>query len=112
MTDPFLHITHSAAKRLLVIKAKQEDPVNAFLRITVEGGGCSGFQYQMDFDTHQTEDDLDVEYEGAKVVTDPVSLEFLKGVTLDYVDVVGSAAFKIINPNATANCGCGNSFSV
>lgn len=108
-TDAFF-ISDSAAKRIMFLATKEKAPV--FLRIEVEGGGCSGFQYHMDFDTIKKDDDLLFENDGAKVVIDPTSLPFVAGSILDYVETMSAAAFEIKNPNATANCGCGNSFSV
>ena len=83
-----------------------------FLRVSVVGGGCSGFSYQFDLETEQGEDDLVIERDGATVLIDSMSLEFLKDSEIDYVDELIGAAFKIHNPNATAACGCGTSFSV
>lgn len=104
-------ITENAAKRIAFL-AEDEDYKNVMLRVSVNGGGCSGFQYKMDFDTEQNKDDHVFENGEAKVVIDEMSLEFLNGSCLDYVETLGAAAFEIKNPNATANCGCGNSFSV
>ena len=82
------------------------------LRITVEGGGCSGFQYLFDL-VHQTnEDDVVFERDGAKVVIDKLSLQYMEGSQIDYVDDLIGASFQIKNPNATASCGCGTSFSL
>lgn len=81
--------------------------------MAVEGGGCSGFQYRFDFEaTEPTSDDLLFGTEHAPVVVDTTSLQFLENATLDYVELLGSAAFEIKNPNAKGGCGCGNSFSV
>lgn len=84
------------------------------LRVAVDGGGCSGFQYRFDFDHNPLgEDDIVIDRgEGVQVVIDQMSLDYLKGSQLDYVETLGAAAFEINNPNATASCGCGNSFSV
>lgn len=84
------------------------EPEGSRLRVSVQGGGCSGFQYNLDFDTKVNEDDLQF----GPVVVDSTSLDLLKESTLDYVESLGSASFEIKNPNATAKCGCGNSFSV
>ena len=78
----------------------------------VNGGGCSGFQYAFDIETARTDDDLAIESDGAMVLIDPVSLDFLKGARIDFVDDLIGQSFKIDNPNATASCGCGTSFSV
>lgn len=109
--QPFA-VTDSAAKRVAFLMSQEENPANVFLRIEVQGGGCSGFQYKYDFDTKRADDDFFIEKDGAKVAIDSTSLEFVNGSQLDYVETLGSAAFEIKNPNATANCGCGNSFSV
>ena len=83
-----------------------------YLRVAVEGGGCSGFQYTFDFADAPNADDLVLERDGAKVLIDEMSLEFIEGSEIDYANELIGAAFKINNPNATANCGCGTSFSV
>ena len=84
----------------------------AMLRISVEGGGCSGFQYKFDVEHAQAEDDLVIAREGAVVLVDPASVPFLAGSEVDFVDDLIGASFKISNPNATASCGCGTSFTV
>ena len=81
------------------------------LRVAVEGGGCSGFQYEITLDAPR-EDDLVLEGDGQKVVVDPVSLPFLAGATVDFADELIGARFVIDNPNATSSCGCGTSFSI
>ena len=83
-----------------------------FLRIGVVGGGCSGFSYTFDLAYEKAGDDLVIERDGASVLIDEASLPFLEGSEIDYVDELIGAAFKINNPNATAACGCGTSFSV
>ncbi len=106
-------ITDSAAKQIARLMEKTGQPEDAMLRITVNGGGCSGFQYGFDFDTQKSAtDDIVFEKNGIKVVTDTLSLDFLDQAALDYVSDLGAAGFKIVNPNAVASCGCGNSFSV
>ncbi len=105
-------ITDNAAKRVALLMSEEKNPNDIFLRIQVQGGGCSGFQYNYDFDTTLNDDDLIIKKNGAKVAIDQTSLPFIEGSALDYVETLGSAAFEIKNPNATANCGCGNSFSV
>ena len=82
------------------------------LRVAVTGGGCSGFQYNFALDDARTDDDLVIEKDGVTVLVDPMSLDFLKGAEIDYVDDLIGAAFKIHNPNATSSCGCGTSFSI
>jgi iron-sulfur cluster assembly accessory protein len=103
-------MTGRAAERLLEIAS--DDATHPILRITVEGGGCSGFQYKFDVDREKAEDDLVLERGNATVLIDPVSVGFLAGSEIDFVDDLIGSAFKIINPNAKASCGCGTSFSL
>ena len=103
-------LTERAAKRIAEIL--KEEPSPAVLRLAVTGGGCSGFQYDFCLDETRNGDDLVIECAGAIVVIDPVSLDFLKGSEIDFVDEMIGAAFKVKNPNATASCGCGTSFSI
>ena len=106
-----LIVTENAAARIAFLQKKHGKEALA-LRLTVLGGGCSGFQYQYDFDDTNKEDDIRFEKDGVFVVTDPISMNYLTGSTLDYVEDLMAAAFKIDNPNADTACGCGNSFSV
>ncbi len=99
-----------AAKRIAEILKAETDPV--MLRVAVTGGGCSGFQYNYTLDDVRLDDDLVIAKDGATVLVDPVSLEFLKGSEIDFTDDLIGAAFKIVNPNAQSSCGCGTSFSV
>ena len=108
-TADAVSISASAAKRLNAILNGDE---SAALRISVKGGGCSGFQYSFDVDKSRAEDDFVATRDGASVVIDPVSLEMLKGAELDFVDDLMGQSFRVKNPNATASCGCGVSFSV
>jgi iron-sulfur cluster insertion protein len=108
MTDA-VSISASAARRLNAITKGEE---GAALRISIKGGGCSGFSYAFDIDRTRAEDDLVVTRDGATVVVDAVSLEMMKGSELDFVDDLIGQAFKVKNPNAVASCGCGVSFSV
>jgi iron-sulfur cluster insertion protein len=103
-------VSARAAKRIAEIL--QGEPTPSMLRVAVTGGGCSGFQYNFTLDDTRTDDDLVVERDGATVLIDPVSLDFLKGAEIDFADDLIGAAFKINNPNATSSCGCGTSFSV
>jgi iron-sulfur cluster assembly accessory protein len=103
-------VTERAARRIAQILAAEAKP--SVLRVSVEGGGCSGFQYKFDIQTALAPDDVVIESEGAKVVVDPVSLQYMKGSQLDYVNDLIGAAFKVENPQATASCGCGTSFSL
>ncbi|MGD0185779.1 MAG: iron-sulfur cluster insertion protein ErpA [Roseiarcus sp.] len=105
-----LSISASAARRLQKVLAGEA--AGAALRISVKGGGCSGFQYAFDIEKNRAEDDLVVTRDGASVVVDPVSLEMMRGAELDFVDDLMGQAFKVKNPNAVASCGCGVSFSV
>jgi len=109
-TNPNITMSASAAKQINVIMAKQAG--NKFLRVAVNGGGCSGFQYAFDFADAPNEDDLILELDGAKILIDEISQEFLKDSEIDYVQELIGAAFKIHNPNAKAACGCGTSFSL
>ena len=103
-------VTASAAKRIAWLAARENQP--AMLRISVSGGGCSGFQYVFDFETQRNEDDLVVSQGDATVVIDGTSLELLKGSTLDFVEEMVGSSFQVQNPNAASSCGCGTSFSV
>ena len=103
-------LSDRAAKRIAEIL--KDEPGPAMLRVAVNGGGCSGFQYDFAFDGTRAEDDFVIEKLGATVVIDPVSLDFLKGSEIDFVEEMIGASFKVKNPNATASCGCGTSFSV
>mgnify|MGYP000220409899 CR=1 FL=1 len=107
--SPALTISASAARQLTKVLA--EEP-GAALRISVKGGGCSGFSYGFDIDRAKAEDDFVATRDGVSVVVDPVSLEMLKGGELDFVDDLMGRAFKVKNPNATASCGCGVSFAL
>jgi len=108
-TADAVSISASAAKRLnAILKGEQ----GAALRISVKGGGCSGFQYAFDVEKTRAEDDFVATRDGATVVVDPVSLEMLKGAELDFVDDLMGQSFRVKNPNAVASCGCGVSFSV
>jgi iron-sulfur cluster insertion protein len=103
-------LSASAARRVAAIAAKQGKP--AVLRLSVEGGGCSGFQYQFALADGPEPDDSVAETDGVRLVVDPVSLDLVAGCVVDFVESLGGAAFKVENPNATAGCGCGSSFAV
>ncbi|MGJ4953260.1 iron-sulfur cluster insertion protein ErpA [Bradyrhizobium sp. HKCCYLS20291] len=103
-------ISERAARRIGEILGKET--AGAMLRISVEGGGCSGFQYKFDIDRAKAEDDLVIARDRAVVLVDPASVPFLAGSEVDFVDDLMGASFRINNPNATASCGCGTSFSV
>jgi iron-sulfur cluster assembly accessory protein len=112
MTETLSHVTVSAnaARRIKEILAAE--PAGAHLRVSVEGGGCSGFRYEFAVDTVRQAEDIAVERDGVTVVVDPVSLEYMGGSVIDFVDDLIGQSFKIENPHATASCGCGTSFSV
>ena len=105
-----VRMTARAAKR--IVEILQEDSAASMLRLAVTGGGCSGFQYDFCLDESRADDDLVIERDGARVLIDPISLDFLKGAEIDYVEEMIGAAFRVNNPNATSSCGCGTSFSV
>jgi iron-sulfur cluster assembly accessory protein len=109
-TPTTVTVTERAARRICEIIAGE--PEYTMLRISVEGGGCSGFQYKFDLVGDRTADDVVIERAGARVLIDPVSLDYLAGSEIDFVDDLIGAAFKIKNPQATASCGCGTSFSI
>jgi len=105
-------LTDSAAARINVLKQREKNDALKF-RIQVKGGGCSGFQYEFDINSNPVaEDEKIFALNGAEVVVDEVSLDIIKGSVLDYTEDLSSAGFSLKNPNATAKCGCGNSFSV
>jgi len=110
MNETAVTVTDRAARRIAEIVAREAD--TPMLRVSVEGGGCSGFQYKFDLVGGSETDDLVIEKGGARVLIDPVSLGYLAGSEIDFVDDLIGAAFKVNNPNATASCGCGTSFSV
>jgi iron-sulfur cluster assembly accessory protein len=103
-------VTEQAARRIGEILGNE--PQGAKLRVSVEGGGCSGFQYKFDVDREQAADDIVITREKAVVLIDPISLGYLAGAQIDFVDDLIGASFKINNPNVTASCGCGTSFSL
>ena len=111
MDDTSIQITKTAAERINFLC--EEDGRDAlFLRLRVDGGGCSGFQYVFSLDDERADDDLIITRDNATMAIDAISLPFLKGAELDYVDDFGGAMLKVNNPNATSGCGCGTSFTV
>ncbi len=110
-TQPDMTITDSAAKRIAVLREKEGNP-RLMLRVSVSGGGCGGFQYELDFDDTVNPDDFTFEKDGAVVVTDATSMQFIQGAEIDFVQDMMKASFKIRNPQAASSCGCGSSFSV
>jgi iron-sulfur cluster insertion protein len=105
-----VRVSARAAKRIAEIL--KSEPAPAMLRVAVTGGGCSGFQYNFALDDAATSDDLVIKRDGATVLVDLVSLDFLRGAEIDFADDLIGASFKVNNPNATSSCGCGTSFSV
>ena len=105
-----LTLTDAAAARVAAIAGKQDRP--AMLRLSVEGGGCSGFQYKFELADGVDDDDITSETDGVMLVVDPVSLDLVAGSVVDYVESLGGAAFRVENPNAAAGCGCGSSFGI
>ena len=103
-------LTETAARRIGAIARKQGRA--AILRLSVEGGGCSGFQYKFDLADAAEDDDAVSETDGVKLVIDPISLELVAGSVVDFVESLGGASFKVENPQAAAGCGCGSSFGV
>jgi iron-sulfur cluster assembly accessory protein len=110
MSEASITLSPRAARRIAEILGTEA--AQALFRISVEGGGCSGFQYRFDVTRETAPDDMLIERDGARVLIDPVSLGFLQGAEIDFVDELIGAQFKINNPNVTAACGCGTSFSV
>jgi iron-sulfur cluster assembly protein len=110
MSEVNITLSESAASQINAIMAKQG--TTRYLRVAVEGGGCSGFQYKFEFADTPNDDDLVLERDGARVLIDEMSQEFLSGSEIDYTRELIGSAFKIHNPNAVAACGCGTSFSV
>jgi iron-sulfur cluster insertion protein len=108
--EPF-SVTGNAARRIGAILAKANQP-DLKLRISVSGGGCSGFQYGFALDAREEDGDIAVERDGARVVIDGMSLLYVMGCELDYVEDLTGSYFRVTNPNASSSCGCGNSFAV
>ncbi|WP_010183833.1 iron-sulfur cluster insertion protein ErpA [Sphingomonas sp. PAMC 26605] len=107
---PEIALTPSAAARVAMIAGKQGKP--PILRLSVDGGGCSGFQYKFGFADSVAADDAVAEQDGVRLVVDSISLDLVRGAAVDYVEELGGAAFKVTNPQAASGCGCGSSFSV
>ena len=110
VTDTNVTVSERAMRRIGEIL--KNEPAGAMLRVSVEGGGCSGFQYKFDVERSQAAEDIVIARNDATVLIDPVSLQFLGGAEIDFVDDLIGASFKINNPNVTASCGCGTSFSL
>jgi iron-sulfur cluster assembly accessory protein len=110
MSEAAISVSDRAARRIAEIVAGE--PATPMFRVSVEGGGCSGFQYKFGLVAERAVDDLVIEKGGARVLVDPVSLGLLNGSEIDFVDDLMGATFKVTNPNATASCGCGTSFAI
>lgn len=106
-----IDVTESAAKRINAIIANETKP-DLHLRVSVSGGGCSGFQYHFDLDDKSEDGDVMIERDGAKVVVDGLSLMYVLGSKIDFVENLTGSYFKVENPNASSSCGCGTSFSI
>jgi iron-sulfur cluster assembly protein len=109
-TANVVSLTSRAAAKISELMAQETDV--SVLRVAIEGGGCSGFQYGLGFDRGAQEGDLEFEEGGVKVVVDPFSAPYLTGATVDYLETIQESGFKIDNPNAVSSCGCGHSFQV
>jgi iron-sulfur cluster assembly accessory protein len=107
---PFMSVTPAAAAKIKQLLADETDV--SVLRIAIQGGGCSGFQYGLGFDRGPVEGDHEFEMHGVQVVVDPFSAPYLRGAEVDYVDSIEQSGFAINNPNAVSSCGCGHSFQV
>ena len=105
-----ISLTENAAKRVATIAARQSKP--AILRLAVDGGGCAGFTYKFELAEAPESNDAIAETDGVRLVVDPISLDLVRGSAVDFVEDLGGAAFKVLNPNAQSGCGCGSSFSV
>ena len=105
-----ISLTPSAAARVAAVAGRQGKC--AILRLAVDGGGCSGFQYRFSFADAADAEDMVTETDGVRLVVDPVSLDLVRGCAVDYVESLGGAAFRVENPNAVAGCGCGSSFAI
>jgi iron-sulfur cluster assembly accessory protein len=107
-----ISLTESAAAKIKELLAEEPDGESCVLRLAVQGGGCSGFEYALGFDTGTQEGDHDFEAHGVRVVVDPFSAPYLQGATVDFLNGLQESGFKIENPNVVASCGCGHSFQV
>jgi iron-sulfur cluster assembly protein len=112
VAETLISITPDAAAKVRELMASEPDADTLVLRVAVEGGGCSGFQYGLGFSGGAEADDHTLELEGVRIVVDPFSAPYLKGATIDYLNGLQESGFKIDNPNAVSSCGCGHSFQV
>ena len=111
-TDSVITLTPRAAEKIRGLMAEEPAGDAEVLRVAIQGGGCSGFEYALGFDRGAQEGDHELEFHGVKVVVDPFSAPYLRGSTVDFLETLQESGFKIDNPNATASCGCGSSFQV
>ena len=107
---PLMSVTETAAAKIKQLMAEEDDV--SVLRVAIQGGGCSGFQYGLGFDRGAAEGDIEFELHGVQVVVDPFSAPYLKGAEVVYVDSIQASGFAINNPNASSSCGCGKSFAI
>jgi iron-sulfur cluster assembly accessory protein len=105
-------LTPTAAAKVKELMSEEPEGEALVLRVAIQGGGCSGFQYGLGFDTSAAEGDEILEFEGVRVVVDPFSAPYLQGATIDFLNGLQESGFKIDNPNASSSCGCGHSFQV
>ena len=111
-TDTLISLTPVAATKIRELMAEEADAETLVLRVAIQGGGCSGFQYGLGFDAAAAEGDVELTLEGIPVVVDPYSAPYLRGTTIDFLNTIAESGFKIDNPNAVSSCGCGHSFQV
>jgi iron-sulfur cluster assembly protein len=111
-TDLLVALTESAAEKIRGLMAEEPEAEATVLRIAVQGGGCSGFEYALGFDRSAQEGDYELESHGVPVVVDPFSAPYLQGAEIDYLETIQESGFKVSNPNVVSSCGCGHSFQV
>ena len=111
-TETLIDLTPLAAEKVKELMAAEPDAESLVLRVAIQGGGCSGFQYGLGFDSGVAEGDHELTLEGVRVVVDPFSAPYLQGAKIDYLNGLQESGFKIDNPNAVSSCGCGHSFQV
>ena len=111
-TETLIDLTPLAAEKVKELMAAEPDAESLVLRVAIQGGGCSGFQYGLGFDSGAAEGDHELTLEGVRVVVDPFSAPYLQGAKVDYLNGLQESGFKIDNPNAVSSCGCGHSFQV
>ena len=107
-----INLTEAAAAKIKELQAEEPDGDTTVLRVAVQGGGCSGFEYALGFDRSAQEGDHELELHGVQVVVDPFSAPYLQGSVIDFLNGLQESGFKIDNPNVVASCGCGHSFQV